>query len=47
MTILQLQTMRRLLLGILAIVEAELTARGALRDTARATMVHYRQEEPR
>lgn len=44
MTILQLQTMRRLLLGILAIVEAELTARGALRDTAQVrSSVEYQQ----
>lgn len=32
MTIARLMTMRRLLLGLLALIEAELRERGALRD---------------
>ena len=44
MTILQLQTIRRLLLGILAVIEAELRERGALRDTAQVRSgVEYQQ----
>jgi hypothetical protein len=35
MTIAQLHVMRRLLLTLLRIIEAELHERGALRDTAR------------
>ena len=41
MTIAKLQTMRRLLLGLLALIEAELCERGALPQTIKARDIQH------